>query len=101
MPMYRRLLGRGIVLFVHSDWGPRELGPIRRGLDLMAARLDDDERSAQPTLDSWITRNMLQYSSLSLRHVLDKLLPSHVALLWRRAERARRLVEAVPEGTLD
>jgi hypothetical protein len=33
---------------------------------------------------------MLLYSSLSLRHVVDKLLPLHLALIARRSRRAVR-----------
>jgi hypothetical protein len=92
MPMYRKLLEIGIVLFVHSDWGHREIGPIRRGLRSLAADASNSDDGNGP-IDEWIVRNKLLYSSLSLDHVVRKLLPAHLRLLERRQERARRLFE--------
>ena len=99
MPLYRGLLARGIVLFVHSDWGYREIGPIRRGLDALAEH-PDPRQPALSAVDGWISRNMLLYSSLSMEHVVEQLLPTHLVLLDRRTERAQRLLGRVPPGAV-
>ncbi len=92
MQFYRGLLHRGVVLFVHSDWGSREIGPIRRGLDALADQVSTScTDGAAAAIDEWIVRNMLLYSSLSLQHVLQRLLPTHLRLLERRGDRVRRL----------
>lgn len=95
MPFYRGLLDRGIVLFVHSDWGFREIGPIRRGLNALADQVSTSSADASVAIDEWIVRNMLLYSSLSLQHVLQRLLPTHLRLLERRGDRVRRLFDRV------
>lgn len=101
LPLYRGFLARGIVLFVHSDWGDRAIGPIRRGLDALA---DDvgvaGQEPALAAIDEWIIRNMILYSSLSLRHVLDRLLPPHLGLLARREQRTKRMLARLPPGSL-
>ncbi len=102
MPLYRQLVAHGIVLFVHADWGNREIPPIRRGLAQLADDLGTTHSDpAVSALDEWVIRNVLLYSSLSLRHVIEKLLPEHLSLLARREARAARLVEALPRGILD
>lgn len=96
MPFYRGLLDRGVVLFVHSDWGYREIGPIRRGLNALADQVGTSSTNAAvAAIDEWIVRNMLLYSSLSLQHVLQRLLPTHLRLLERRGDRVRRLFDRV------
>ncbi|MCR9165184.1 MAG: hypothetical protein ACE37F_36890 [Nannocystaceae bacterium] len=96
MPFYRGLLDRGIVLFVHSDWGFREIGPIRRGLNALADQVSTSSTDgAVAAIDEWIVRNMLLYSSLSLTHVVERLLPTHLRLLERRGDRVRRLFDRV------
>jgi len=101
IPMYRQLLVRGIVLFAHSDWGHRELAPIRRGLRTLAEELQSTQQ--HPTLaavDEWIFRNMLLFSSLSLRHVLDRLLPPHLSLLARRRQGTARMLGRLDPSVL-
>lgn len=101
MPLYREFLARGVVLFAHSDWGYREIGPIRRGLDALGKDLHlTGQHPAVSAVDEWIIRNMLLYSSLSLRHVLDKLLPPHLSLLARREQGTKRMLGRLPPGTL-
>lgn len=101
MPLYRRFLASGITLFVHADWGERELSPMRRGVARLSENLDPDEDGAVRRLDEWLLRNMLLYSSLSFRHVTEVLLPEHMRLLERRQQRVRQLLEAVPPGAID
>lgn len=101
LPLYRGFLARGVVLFAHSDWGDRAIGPIRRGLDALADEVQRGEQDpALAALDEWIIRNMLLYSSLSLRHVLDRLLPPHLGLLARREQRTRRMLARLPPDVL-
>lgn len=101
VPLYREFLARGVVLHAHSDWGYREIGPIRRGLDALGRDLSlTGQHPSISAVDEWIIRNMLLYSSLSLRHVLDKLLPAHLSLLARREQRTQRMLGRLPPGTL-
>lgn len=101
MPMYRELLARGVVLLTHSDWGHSEIGPIRRGLDGLGKDLHlTGQHPALSAVDEWIIRNMLLYSSLSLRHVLDRLLPPHLGLLAHRQQGTKRMLDRLPPGAL-
>ncbi len=101
MPLYRQFVARGIVLFFHSDWGHREIGPIRHGLDALAEELPGSgQHPSLSALDEWIIRNLLLFSSLSLRHVLDRLLPLHLSLLGLRQQSTSRILGRLVPGAL-
>lgn len=101
MPLYRRFVASGIALFVHSDWGERELPPMRRGLARLSEQVDESADPAVRRLDEWVLRNMLLYSSLSFSHVTQSLIPGHMRLLERRRLRARQLLDDVPPAAID
>ena len=93
MLLYRELVRLGIVLFVHTDFGTRELMPMRRGVErLLDQIVGSDGPLGLRELDAWILRNMLLYSSLRFEHVTTQLLPAHLALLERRGARAAGLM---------
>ncbi len=99
LPFYRRVASSGIVLFVHAEWRSRDLAILREAVAAIptkAAHSVEDEKRSE--LDDWIFRNMLMFSSLSLNHVLKKLLPHHLSLLSRRQKRASGLVRSVGDG---
>ena len=96
LPFHRRVLAIGINLFVHSEWGGRETGPMRRGL---LALCDEIERSeADPglrALDLWILKNMLLFTSLPTEHVVETTLPLHLRFVASRRTKVDRLLGAV------
>lgn len=97
LPLYRRFLCSGIILFVHTEWGARETPPMRRGIARLAGELLE---TPQPNahlrdLDLWILRNMLLFSSLSTMHVIGTLLPAHLRLVAHRKRQVADLVARV------
>jgi len=102
LPLYRRLLAAGIVLFVHAHWGERETPPLRRGIAQLVSELKaSPEDLAVHDLDHWILKNMLLFSSLSMLHVAQNLLPDHLSLLERREHRIHALLARVPAQALE
>jgi hypothetical protein len=102
LPLHRRLMAVGVVLMVHTEWGLRECYAMRHG----AARLQRELASARkPTperdVDRWILSNMLLHVALRMRHVVDSLLPSHLAMIERRADQVRSLVAGLPAAAID
>lgn len=102
LPLYRRFLCSGIILFVHTEWGARETPPMRRGIARLAEELVDTRPPNMHLreLDLWILRNMLLFSSLSTTHVIDTLLPAHLRLVGHRKRQVADLVARV-RPTLD
>ena len=96
LPLYRRFLCAGVILFVHTEWGARETPPMRRGI----ARLAEEVSAASTTaamrdLDLWILKNMLLFSSLSTNHVIETLLPEHLRLVAHRQRQVSDVVARV------
>lgn len=99
LPFYRRVARSGIVLFVHSGWRSRDLATLRETVAVTSkSRALSIAEEGLGRLDAWIVRNMLMYSSLSLDHVLEQLLPDHLGLLSRRKKRANDLLGAIGPG---
>jgi hypothetical protein len=44
---------------------------------------------------------MLLHVALRMRHVVDSLLPSHLAMIERRADQVRSLVAGLPAAAID
>lgn len=100
LPLHRRFLCSGIILFVHSEWGARETPPMRRAIARFANELQNHGQlgAAMRDLDLWILRNMLLFSSLTTRHVIESLLPDHLRLVSHRKRQVADLVaRARPE----
>jgi hypothetical protein len=94
LPLHRRFLCSGIILFVHTEWGVRETPPMRRAVASLAHELQASApaNTALRDLDLWILRNMLLFSSLSAKHVVQSLLPAHLRLVSHRKRQIADLV---------
>jgi hypothetical protein len=94
LPLHRALLASGVVLMVHTDWGPRESHAMRFGVQTLTQEITrSSEGTAAHRVDEWILRNMLMHVALGLDHVVQKLLPGQMGLIERRWSRVVELLQ--------
>jgi hypothetical protein len=92
LPFHRALRKAGVMLMVHSDWGDRESYGMRNGiwrcLEEFRARAKAETDTPLEN-DQWVLKHMVQHMSLSLEHIVEKILPDHLTMIDRRWERER------------
>jgi hypothetical protein len=102
LPFHRRMLARGVVLMVHTDWGLRECHAMRHGIRLLVHELDAvPERNAVEEADRWVLSHMLLHVALGLDHVTTSLLPRHLTMIERRYPSVLELVSRLPPDAID
>jgi hypothetical protein len=102
LPFHRRLLASGVVLMVHTDWGLRECYAMRSGTQKALGELEHPQES-DPTreADRWVLTHMLLHAALNVEHIVQTLLPHHLAVVERRAPRLRELIARLPASAID
>ncbi len=104
VPFHRRLLNKGVVLMVHTDWGVRECYAMRSGVRRLERELSDGGPGAEAPLreiDRWLLNNMLLHVALSLEHVTERLLPHHLTMIDRRWHQLQPLLAELPRHAVD
>lgn len=109
IPVYRRMLHRGMTLMVHVDWGPRECEAVRRGLVARADELEQEQRAAGSDdpdrvirrVDHWIARNLNFYFTSRYQRVVERLLPDQLPMFEKRHTRLRSMLDDLPAHAVD
>jgi hypothetical protein len=109
MLVYRALLRRGVVLFLHTEFGSDEVDAFRAAAaDLHAAarKLADgrntpvSDRVVAET-DAWILRNLVFFFTNRFAPIVDRVLSEKFDLMERHTQRVRDrlLAESPPPGS--
>lgn len=98
--LYRGLMKAGLCLYIHVEWGARELEAFRAVTEDKLAELeaqvgDRDDLDDHPgAIDIWILRNLVFYFSVSLDKLLGSILPDKLPLMQKRIKRIQRTLRA-------
>jgi hypothetical protein len=96
--VYRGMLYAGLSMFVHTEWGMREVDAFRWAVDRRIEELVELNGGAgtlggsQAAIDLWLLRNLTFFFTLSFDKFVETVLPDKLAMMEKRMERIRRML---------